>query len=1251
MGNESKQEKVICSLKQLNPSTKNEKIKCIVAPQPVTDAILIPEFFEVVVLTASESKKLKAEVKKYDKYINDIQASYASKDQKTIGTAKDALADFMAKEAKKASKGKKKGTQTATTTTDNSDILITKFIEIIELNNKKYSYVTLDLIDSFRKSGLKKTHSLKALGSGSAGAIGSTAKNSNSNVNTITGANDTTVVPPQTRDEKVKNRWKSGTVKISVSKDLLGPNNKPIEIQLKLTKLLELSGLDKNKSSAFAVKWAKTFDDWVTKVNEDLKWTLQDRKIRQDNLCILLDPMSTPGLLNNPALKDSAILTTLQNEVNSIWSIYLTDPRYTKLQGNEDIQVQKRYMKELQNHTWNTFAGNTDTLKSNCKIYISQLKNWFTPQQRRAYSLNPARKIDTSGPAYKRKAVLYNKLKAKVKEIEQSEIDQKNTTKDSKSKGQLFDEVALGHVQNEVEYIWENTDDEFVKAVKKLTWTEFAKSNDALINNRTTLLSKIKNKKLPPYWFNASASAQFMRFTAGKSITSNFDFAKGRVGLKAEVKVDLALVEGKTNCQFFIPDNEGVELSLPTKNKTDEIVWKSTNIVKAEFNTYKVDKTFLLPVTMKMLAKVMKSSSMMVSLDGGNGEKNRFQVIGHADPDGAADYNMVLSKQRSKVAYDFLTYNHKAWYQRFEAKTWGDNEILTMVRFLSGDNKKTGKLQDKYWTNIVGGKLWSKITESKYFEPINYKGKKIGCSVKNPESTPNGIIFRRHNRLGTKTTKDQEFLRHLIQAYMREITGNDFLLTSAFMSPAYDGKGETELVSANKSDYHKNRRVEVHLKKRFIKGTKSTVIDIPLGFMRLQLELYITGYVGANAMASAELGFGVENGAVKMLGMRSGEAENLGKDGAEQPEDNGVRKGTTTTVDKSRTATTKTKTLNSADKIDLNNGLSAEVGAFAGASATAGAKGLLEWKCPSPDMTLKEPNIVVATESCGSGLQAAKVIKMGGLKNSFAELASAGYSLTASAGIGISGEFKIGFDSGTGKFVFKIAASVTYGLGAGGAWEFSIGVKNVYWFIRFVHAQLNDHNFSYLEFFEDGIYDMFSAWSLELYKNGYKITGKVVEIIGKTAIIILKTIDLIVDAWEAHQVSSKIAVTLAAQINSGNALMTYLSPDVKGRILDNLCYGEWLSRDIDKETAILKVLGTLSSYKEYYEIVERMSGAIPEIGVKYNNKLVTKESREQIKAEKRISNEKKLTAMLNDKDEEFSSWKIKLPKVAPKMAN
>ncbi|MGD8571549.1 MAG: hypothetical protein PVH98_03770 [Gammaproteobacteria bacterium] len=101
-------------------------------------------------------------------------------------------------------------------------------------------------------------------------------------------------------------------------------------------------------------------------------------------------------------------------------------------------------------------------------------------------------------------------------------------------------------------------------------------------------------------------------------------------------------------------------------------------------------------------------------------------------------------------------------------------------------------------------------------------------------------------------------------------------------------------------------------------------------------------------------------------------------------------------------------------------------------------------------------------------------------------------------------------------------------------------------------------------------------------------------------------------------------------------------------MLHKICYGEYFSDDKNKEQAIMTILSTMASKREYFESLERMGTDTLPAKPKDAKDTTAKEAREKAKAKRRDEGASRITWMLdNEMKDEFTKWFNKLPDVAP----
>jgi len=140
------------------------------------------------------------------------------------------------------------------------------------------------------------------------------------------------------------------------------------------------------------------------------------------------------------------------------------------------------------------------------------------------------------------------------------------------------------------------------------------------------------------------------------------------------------------------------------------------------------------------------------------------------------------------------------------------------------------------------------------------------------------------------------------------------------------------------------------------------------------------------------------------------------------------------------------------------------------------------------------------------------------------------------AGIGLSGEFKIGFDEESQRFVVKVKAQAALGLGIGGQLDIVVSIGAMWDFVTFVHSELARHDFNYLDIFETAdnpddesdidVFELFSALSWKLLTQGKPLSAAAALGVGALA-------DQIIDALNDYRGNTTRASPIPDPRNQG----------------------------------------------------------------------------------------------------------------------
>lgn len=229
------------------------------------------------------------------------------------------------------------------------------------------------------------------------------------------------------------------------------------------------------------------------------------------------------------------------------------------------------------------------------------------------------------------------------------------------------------------------------------------------------------------------------------------------------------------------------------------------------------------------------------------------------------------------------------------------------------------------------------------------------------------------------------------------------------------------------------------------------------------------------------------------------------------------------------------------------------VGAFAGVEAGGSATGALDWKNP--------------------GWTEEGAVKMG---PEWSPLLEIGGALFGNAGAGFDANFKISFEGG--RFMFRFQAQLVIGIGAKGKLNGVVGFSDILEFIMYVYQQLKDNDFSYLEFMDESAFTALIGVNLYIIEHGID-----------AAIMLGNGLGFAASSALAPFNRANAAEDYATTIMSRPAAMIFASPEAKGAILYKLSETYLFSFEERQEAAILTVVGTVQSQREWSLIVERIS--------------------------------------------------------------
>jgi len=236
-------------------------------------------------------------------------------------------------------------------------------------------------------------------------------------------------------------------------------------------------------------------------------------------------------------------------------------------------------------------------------------------------------------------------------------------------------------------------------------------------------------------------------------------------------------------------------------------------------------------------------------------------------------------------------------------------------------------------------------------------------------------------------------------------------------------------------------------------------------------------------------------------------------------------------------------------------------GAFAGVEAGGGLAGALEWQNPG------------WREGENGVIHDAK----------WAAIIEIGVAVAGNAGIGAEVDFYITFENG--KFMFRAKAQLVIGLGAKGSLKGIIGFDTIYEFVMYVYHQLNDNNFDYLEFMDENAFNFVVGMILYCLEKGIDLARLTADGVSQ----IIDGIGDLSNAIRADFSSAAKAETYAKHIKSRPFALIFSPPEAKGAVLYRLSQTFYFSREEHQEAAILTVVGTMQSRREWEQVVERIT--------------------------------------------------------------
>ena len=651
---------------------------------------------------------------------------------------------------------------------------------------------------------------------------------------------------------------------------------------------------------------------------------------------------------------------------------------------------------------------------------------------------------------------------------------------------------------------------------------------------RKIVEERIKKEELPPVTWDASGGAQLMRYSANVGGSVAFDFTNFNVNANYTAEAKFSLLEAGAEVNKYLPHNKGFEMNfdIPVRKEklTPNRVDTDTDAIQGNAN-FAHDSFFVLPgaivSTTQKLEALFFQNKAVSDIEG-----TIVKVIGHTDATGGARYNQTLGALRARATFEVFANNYAAWYGYFkEGQQSGWSTVEEDFMYLSiwlanndpsffrtelidkpvGNDEKMIDILKRLYTPIVLSPFpHDKIKTTELIElregflmDMDRTGIKRTIIGQNPVWLDVFDAERLEYKFEFKSLVARYF--HTMTEYaLRQTQSVRKRYLDVFyhdcVSLPYMSKGESSLLDKTQKKSSANRRIELEAYQLY----RDTYIEqepLKLGRGRVKLTGMVSCFVGATLNASAALDITTCKGTVQATGKKNKEDKAVKYNGSEvQPDEDG------------------------------KNNATAKAEAFVGAKAEAGIVMAVEWQKPEAGAD-------------------------------FGLLGSVGGSVTGTAGAGIEGEFKIGFDQETNTFQIKCKAQATWGFGCGGAICGTIGVNQLWEFVKLTYTELQKHDFNFIDIFEnvtdsqnneteskEDVYKIYNSWIVEQFMQGNVIQAG----IGANALLAFYILDDISDLfkkWEKQEREKKELEEMITAMDKNPEIIKYLPPETKGRLL------------------------------------------------------------------------------------------------------
>ncbi|MCO5787325.1 hypothetical protein DHB74_13245 [Pseudomonas sp. G11-1] len=254
-----------------------------------------------------------------------------------------------------------------------------------------------------------------------------------------------------------------------------------------------------------------------------------------------------------------------------------------------------------------------------------------------------------------------------------------------------------------------------------------------------------------------------------------------------------------------------------------------------------------------------------------------------------------------------------------------------------------------------------------------------------------------------------------------------------------------------------------------------------------------------------------------------------------------------------------------------NEAANAEAGAFAGVRADGKVEGTIEWM----DMLEDRPT--------------------------WTTLCSLGVGAGAALGLGAEARVQLKWSARAQSFYFNVHAGVVVGPGASGELGAEVGAGAFLSMLHCVYNGLLKVDFRRLEDIDESAFEYLCRFMLHGVLTGTSIAREAMKLGTDVAIDVVREVSRILQQHQTAMLRERLAFQTADNVlrdldKGSQSWVGHAPPEVKGVLLDILCYDYWLTLErvgvvgfYKRERAILKILETSRSWRDYEETITRMN--------------------------------------------------------------